>query len=181
MRVALMVIGVAFGISSGTPTLFAETRDQFDRGITRYLVLRRSVEQRVPGPRVSTDLAEIHSAADAQADAIRSARPRAKQGDIFTAKVAADFRRHIRAVLTIEGLRPDQLAERRDDERGRPLAPAVNGRFDWNLNAVMPAVLIAALPPLPSELQYRFVERDLVLVDIVAGLVVDILPHALID
>lgn len=176
-----MVVGVAVGMSSGTPAVFAESRDQFDRGITRYITLRRSVEQRAPGPRASNDLAEIQRAADAQAQAIRAARPRAKQGDIFTPRVAADFRRCIRAVLTVEGLRADQLVERQHDLPGRPIAPAVNGRFDWNLEAVMPAVLLAVLPPLPGELQYRFVERDLVLVDIVAGLVVDILPRALID
>jgi hypothetical protein len=43
----------------------------------------------------------------------------------------------------------------------------------------MPAAVIAALPELPPELQYRFVGADLVLVDIGAGLVVDVLRGAL--
>jgi len=34
------------------------------------------------------------------------------------------------------------------------------------------------LPELPEELQFRFVERDLVLVDIDADLVIDVLPDA---
>ena len=38
--------------------------------------------------------------------------------------------------------------------------------------------VLAALPPLPHELQYRFVGRDLVLVDTHADLVVDILRNA---
>ena len=43
----------------------------------------------------------------------------------------------------------------------------------------MPVVVIDVLPPLPDELQYRLVGGHLVLVDIHAGLVVDILRHAL--
>ena len=40
-------------------------------------------------------------------------------------------------------------------------------------------MIIEALPALPDELQYRLVGGHLVLIDIHAGLVVDILPHAL--
>jgi len=40
-------------------------------------------------------------------------------------------------------------------------------------------VLLEALPPLPVELQYRFIGRDLLLVDVEADLVIDILPNAL--
>jgi hypothetical protein len=42
-----------------------------------------------------------------------------------------------------------------------------------------PAVILEALPPLPEELQYRFVGPTLVLLDVHADLVVDILPNAL--
>jgi hypothetical protein len=39
--------------------------------------------------------------------------------------------------------------------------------------------LLLALPPLPRELEYRFWDRHLVLVDLHANLVVDILENAL--
>jgi hypothetical protein len=39
--------------------------------------------------------------------------------------------------------------------------------------------LLDVLPALPEGLQFRFVARDLVLVDIDADLVVDVLPDAL--
>jgi len=39
--------------------------------------------------------------------------------------------------------------------------------------------IIEALPPLPDELQYRTLGRDLVLVDVHANLVLDILREAL--
>ena len=43
----------------------------------------------------------------------------------------------------------------------------------------MPGDIIAALPPLPDELQYRFVSHNLVLLDCDAGLIIDVLPQAL--
>lgn len=39
--------------------------------------------------------------------------------------------------------------------------------------------LLRALPALPAELEYRFAHRDLVLIDVHASLVVDILEDAL--
>ena len=39
--------------------------------------------------------------------------------------------------------------------------------------------LLAVLPPLPEGLEYRFADRDLVLIDIHASIVVDILVNAL--
>jgi hypothetical protein len=39
--------------------------------------------------------------------------------------------------------------------------------------------LLAVLPALPEELEYRFIGRDLVLVDVHADLIVDVLKDAL--
>ena len=58
---------------------------------------------------------------------------------------------------------------------------AVNGDFPWAIGTAMVPCVIEALPPLPPELQYRMVGRDLVVIDLHAGLVVDILPLALGD
>ena len=41
--------------------------------------------------------------------------------------------------------------------------------------------VIAALPPLPPELQYRIVGDTLVLIDVHASLIVDLLPRALVE
>jgi hypothetical protein len=157
--VVTMVVLLAAGTSESA----------FDTRIAEYMALRHEVEQRVAGPRASGDRAEIYRASDALAEAIRAARPRAAPGDIFSAGIAADFRQMIETVA-----REHALNVHPPDAR-----PSVNARFDWNLDAVMPPFLITALPPLPQELQYRLVGCDLVLVDIVAGLVIDILPAAL--
>jgi len=57
--------------------------------------------------------------------------------------------------------------------------PRVNEAFPWTVGSAMWSTLLAALPPLPAELQYRFFDRDLVLIDIHADLVVDIVEGAL--
>ena len=43
----------------------------------------------------------------------------------------------------------------------------------------MPVNVLCQLPSLPTELEYRFVNRDIVLWDVHADLVVDIIPNAL--
>ncbi len=42
----------------------------------------------------------------------------------------------------------------------------------------IPPLLIAALPPLPPELEYRFIGQSLVLWDVHANLIVDFMPGA---
>ena len=184
MREVVAALGLVFGLSAGSAALLADLPagqwSKFNRRVDGYLAVRRQVEQAVTGPRTSTNQQEIVQAADALAEAIQAARASAKQGDIFSPSIAADFRRQIRAVLSREGRRTaDLFADGSPDRRRPPVQSIVNGRFDWALDAVMPPALIEGLPPLPEELQYRFVGRDLMLIDIVAGLVVDVLPRAL--
>jgi hypothetical protein len=43
----------------------------------------------------------------------------------------------------------------------------------------MPIVLLQSLPPLPEDLEYRLLDHDLVLWDIHADLMLDVLPDAI--
>jgi hypothetical protein len=43
----------------------------------------------------------------------------------------------------------------------------------------MPPLLLAELPPLPEEVEYRFVGSDLILRDVQASLIVDFAPRCL--
>jgi hypothetical protein len=171
------------GIMASAPAAYvhspATSDSAFIPRIRQYVALRRQIEQRVPGPRASDNRVEIDRSADALAEAIRTARQQASQGDIFSATIAADFRRIIETASRKEQPGANlREAPGRVSRKPAP-APTVNGRFDWNLDAVMPPFLIEALPPLPQELQYRLVGCDLVVVDITAALVIDILPAAL--
>ena len=57
--------------------------------------------------------------------------------------------------------------------------PQVNGRFPASRHVRIWPALVVALPPLPNELEYRVFGGDLVLVDLHADLVVDILTGVL--
>ena len=43
----------------------------------------------------------------------------------------------------------------------------------------MPVILLHQLPPLPEDVEYRWLDRDLVLWDIHADLIIDFLPDAI--
>jgi hypothetical protein len=104
----------------------------------------------------------------------------APEGDLFTPAVAKVFRERIADALTARGFLPEEVtaASIEEIEEGAPL-PVVNGRFSWMRGAAMWPCVLSALPLLPDDVQYRIVGRELVLVDVHANLVVDILREAL--
>lgn len=148
----------------------------FTRRVQAYDALRRGVS--APIAACSFDPAEIRRAIDACGDAIREARSSACLGDVFTADVAALFRRYIRE--SVEGDFQALLEMVYEDEDREPLpAASVNGRWPGEALPTMPPRLLARLPALPPGLQYRFVNRDLALWDSQADLIVDIIPDAI--
>ena len=122
----------------------------------------------------------------ALAQAIAAKRAKARPGDIFQTEVQPLFRRLIEEQL--KG--PDTLAARKAVVEGNPAEEAdsvpvvvrVNAEYPIGAtrSTVPPSVLLT-LPPLPACLHYRFVGRDLILVDSVAQLIVDFLPAAAPD
>ena len=126
------------------------------------------------------------AAQEALARAIEAKRETAEQGDIFRPEVQPLFRR-----LIAEQLKgPDSIDARKAvvegnpglDRESVPIVVGINSVYppDAPRSTVPPSVLLI-LPPLPACLHYRFVGRDLVLVDAVAQLIVDILPAAAPD
>ena len=154
--------------------------EEFQDAVDNYAQLHRRLEKQVPGMLVTEHAQDIFDASDALAAALIAARPAAREGDIFAVAVANTFRRRIGRALTARGLLPDEvIAASIEEAPADSPQPAVNGRFPWMRGASMWPCIIEALPPLPDELQYRIVGRDLVLVDGHANLVVDILRGAL--
>lgn len=114
------------------------------------------------------------------ATALQAARFTAHEGDIFSSETAGIFRARIEvAVRTGDFEIEDIVAANEEEVPPRAPFPVVNGRFPWARGAAMWPCVLHALPALPDELQYRIVGRDLVLVDVHANLVVDILREAL--
>jgi hypothetical protein len=147
---------------------------QFVTRVHDYVETHRRAAAGIEQP-LCSDPEELTQQADALAAAIREARPRAKEGDIFTFAVSDMFRARIATIIRRSNFDVVALFERHGDEGD---ALEVHGTMPWRPHLVWRPI-IRELPELPPELEYRFAGRHLVLVDVGANLVVDVLRDAL--
>jgi hypothetical protein len=182
MKIVVRVLGMAAALLTSahlTAMQIPSGVEAFNQNVAAYVALHHQVERFLPPQRNYVDPEEGLAYVAALRRAICAVRPNAREGDVF-APAAGEFRRRVRYTLRANGIEVrDLLREMFDDTEEDARPPAVNEPFSWALGNLMPAVIIEALPPLPDELQYRLVGGHLVLVDIHAGLVVDILRQAL--
>jgi hypothetical protein len=149
---------------------------QFVARVQDYVETHRRLAAGIEQPLCSTP-EDIANQADALAAAIRDARPRAREGDIFTLAAADVFRARIAARVARHGI--DVAAAPRNDDEGAEFELRVLAAPPWRNDIGTWAPIVRGLPELPPELEYRFVDRHLVLVDTDANIVVDILRDAL--
>ena len=151
---------------------------EFGRRVKAYMDLRADTTVAVLPFKVTSDIVEIQRTVDKLAIGIRVARFGAQQGAIFSPEIAGVFRRIVGA--SCRGRFTELLAIINEDGE-LPLPPAVV-HARWPDDAPLPTMppdLLAALPRLPPELEYRFINRDLVLRDIDANLIIDFVPEAI--
>ena len=155
----------------------------FQHRIDDYVWLHRLLEGPLPPLRVTTNMDDIRSAQRMLAARIRAARVNARRGDLITADVAHLFRMRIAGALPAEAWAA-VLAEAMEDEQGRPIRRVpLRVNMEWPDDVpftFVPPQLLAALPALPAELQYRIIGRSLVLWDHHANLIVDVFPDAFV-
>lgn len=156
----------------------ARILDDFKARVTKYEKVTEKLEREVY-PRTASDSPEdIHRHQQELSRRILLALPAQRAGDIFTPEIAALFKRRLAAVLNgpdganIRGVILDEnpgdipIAAMTPYPAGAPVATA-------------PPQILDVLPGLPNELEYRFIGPHLVLRDIAAHLVVDIIPDVL--
>ena len=154
--------------------------DDFQRRVSQYVAVRFEATGHLPPIPISDSIAAIDAARRVHVGALREARAGADVGDVFGPLAPPIIRATIAETLRLRGIKPaDLLAELRADAPAGGHRPTVNDDFPWRRGAAMPYALIVALPPLPRPLQYRFLDRDLILLDVDLGVIVDILPDAL--
>ena len=165
--------------ASGTNVSAAVLEDFRDR-VDQYMELRQRAAKAAPALKETDDPARIEAAQDGRAAAIRAQRAGAKPGDIFTPEI----RHTIRQLLAPEVEGEEGRATRqvlRDDAPAPGAVPLdVNARYpDGAPLPTVPATLLANLPELPKGLEYRFIGKDLVLLDSDANLIVDYIRNAI--
>jgi hypothetical protein len=151
----------------------------FNRRVVDYVRLHRRLERSLP-PEQLIDMEDMSFVGDELRAALVAARPQAQPGEFFTPAVADVITARLEQAIAGIGLTPAEvvIAMNLGYRSGIP-QPKVNAEFPGNRYLRIWPSLLAALPALPDELEYRFVYRDLVLVDTHANLVVDILKDAL--
>lgn len=149
----------------------------FSRRIEEYVALHNRAAQPLGGADDTKNPAEITGREKALAEAIRAARPQAKPGDLFTPEAAAVLKKAIGANYRRS---PEIRDTRKDAEAELPdFTPLVNEVYPpTHPLATFPPTLFPFLPPLPDEIEYRVVTHHLILRDVEANLIVDVLPNA---
>jgi hypothetical protein len=144
---------------------------EFGERVRAYVGLRATLAVRGTAVSHASTPEQIRQREEQLAAALRAARKGARQGDIFTPPVVPQFRTAIRRDLQARDIR-DALAAMQEV----PLALALSVNTRWPPDApraTVPPRLLADLYPLPDGLEYRFLDRHLVLLDTDANLVVD--------
>jgi hypothetical protein len=136
-----------------------------------YVDLKTRMKSALPPLGANATPVEISRHEQQLASAIRRARSNARQGDIFTPPVVPQFRTIIRRDLQSRDIR-DALAAMQEVPYTVTLRVNDGWPSDFPL-ATIPARLLNNLYPLPDGLEYRFLDRHLVLLDTESKLIVD--------
>jgi hypothetical protein len=169
----------ASGATSEKQAQDAAAFAEFKKEVDGYIALRRKVTSSVPAlpTQAAPDAVRAHEVA--LQNLIVGARPTAKEGDVFVSRVRPLLRGICRQILSGPEGR-ERLAQIREEPVQPTFRARVNERYpDQVPLSAVPYPLLKALPRLPDELEYRFLGNDLVLLDIYARLIVDVMRDAL--
>lgn len=154
-------------------------KDFIDR-VEDYLELHEKAAETLPKLTGEEDPAAVAAHRVALAQAIRVRRASARRGEIFDARVVPTIVERVRTELQGAEARPARKVIREgnpkfDPEGVVPVPVAVNAPYPLRAPvSTVPASVLLVLPPLPANiLEYRFVGRDLILIDTEANLIVD--------
>jgi hypothetical protein len=158
-----------------TEAVFAD----FAKRVDAYVALRDQLADSVGELDTTKSQDEIAARAAALGKAIMAARSEARQGDIFTPEVATIFATLIRQEYS---RRSEPVQETREDQQDElpSFVPRVNQIYPTTYPlATFPPALLPLLPALPEQVEYRVVQNYLILRDVEANLIVDVMPDAI--
>lgn len=163
---------------AGLPEKDRATVVAFRERVKDYAKLRESIEARMPKlPKESTP-EQIQAHKTEFEERVRAARAEAKPGELFTPDIANFIRTTIKAEY--KGTERKELRETVLEADTKRVPMRVNYPYPETDEFVeMPPTLLLKLPALPKQLRYRFVGRNLLLVDRENGLIVDYMLDAL--
>jgi hypothetical protein len=157
----------------------------FQKRIDAYMNVHRQAQKDVPPLKETNDPAKIKVAQQALGARIRALRADAKAGDILTPEVRNKFRRLMYPVVegtagreTKQELKED--IHERDEGIAKKVPLKVNATYpEGDPLPTTPPNLLMNLPKLPEELEYRIIDKSLILRDAQANIIVDYIPNAI--
>jgi hypothetical protein len=156
----------------------AKLVQEFQERVAQYMKFRKTVESKLPALKPTDAPATIKVRERDLARAIREARASAKQGDIFSPKIAAEFRRSIGFAMQAQ----DRARVKGSLQAGEPVKLKVHVGDSYPDGTPLqstPPTLLLNLPALPQDIDYRVVDHALVLRDVKANLILDFIPSAI--
>ena len=152
--------------------------NDFLKRVNDYVSLHKRLEEPLPKLSKQTTPQEIDAHQRALSNLIQEARKTAKQGELLTPAMQRFVRTMLRPVFS--GKEGAQIKDEiLDKEYKGSVKLVVNGRYPDEVPvSTMPPQVLAALPKLPEELEYRFIQNTLILFDSHAHTIADFMASA---
>jgi hypothetical protein len=157
----------------------------FQKRIDAYMAIQKAAAKDSLSIKETNNPAEIKAAQQALGAKIRAARADAKPGDVLTPEIRNKFRRLMYPVVqgtagreTKEELEED--VHEKDEGIPKKVTLKVNANYpEGNPLPTTPSNVLMSLPKLPEQLEYRIVDKNLILRDVQANIIVDFIPNAI--
>jgi hypothetical protein len=156
----------------------ARALSQFEARLKDYVALHKKLEDTLPRLKKESTPQEIDTHQRGLAQLIQNARKGAKPGDIFTPA----SQMVVRKLMTRVFGGPEGKALRASvmDENPVAVKVTVNSRYpDTVPLSTVPPQVLQGLPKLEEEMEYRFIGNQLILMDVHAHLIADLIENAL--
>ena len=152
--------------------------DDFKKRVDHYEDVSGKLEKEVYPATPELDANTIHARQKELASRIVKALPEWRQGAIFTPEISAFFKARIAEVIA--GPEGANVKGAIFDDAPGDMAIKVFTEYPAGVPiATLPAQMLKLFPALPKELEYRFLGPNLILMDIAAFLIVDVIPDAI--
>jgi hypothetical protein len=157
----------------------------FQKRIDTYMAIHKAAAKESLPIKETNNPAEIKAAQEALGAKIRAARSEAKPGDILTPEIRNKFRRLMYPVVqgTAGRETKEELSEdvhEKDEGIPKKVPLKVNATYpEGNPLPTTPPNVLMNLPKLPEELEYRILDKNLILRDVQANIIVDFIPNAI--